>query len=90
MLGNVGIVDGMPRPAGHKLNRAAFDDVLRLAGLTLTGVASIADVPRATMSSLYGGYHGASTTTAHRIAKAAGCHPATLFPSLAAFEAVAS
>lgn len=75
---------GMPRPAGHPLNRAAWDDVLRLTGRSLTQVADLADVPRPTLSSLLGGHHKASVPMAHRIAAAVGCHPETLFPTLAA------
>lgn len=76
----------MPRPAGHKLNRAAWDDVLRLTGRSLTEVAEFADIPRPTISSLVGGHHCASVPMAHRLATAVGCHPATLFPSLAAAD----
>lgn len=72
----------MPRPAGHKLNRAAFDDVLRLTGRSLTEIARLSGVPRATISSLYGGFHRASVPTTHKIARAAECHPQTLFPTL--------
>lgn len=75
------------RPKGHRLNRAAFDDILRLTGLSLTQVAEAADVPRATVSALYGNHNGASIPTAHAIARGAGCHPATLFPTLSAPEA---
>lgn len=73
---------GVPRPTGHELSRAAWEDVLRMSGLSLTQVAERAEIPRATLSSLLGGHHKASVPIAHRIAKAAGCHPATLFPSL--------
>jgi transcriptional regulator with XRE-family HTH domain len=74
----------MGRPAGHRLNRAAWEDLLRIKGLTLTQVAELSDVNRATLSSLLGGHHGASTPAAHRIAAAIGVQPATLFPSLGA------
>lgn len=72
----------MPRPSGYELNRSAWDDVLRLSGLTLTRVAELAEVPRPTLSSLIGGHHKASVPMAHRIAKALGCRPETLFPDL--------
>lgn len=72
----------MARPAGHRLSRTAWDDVLRLAGLSLTRVAELADIPRPTLSSLLGGHHRASVPMAHRIAGAVGVHPETLFPSL--------
>jgi plasmid maintenance system antidote protein VapI len=79
----------MARPAGHALNRAAWDDLLRLTGLSLTQVAERAEVPRPTLSSLLGGHHKASVPMAHRIAAAIGCHPGTLFPTLAAAEVAA-
>jgi plasmid maintenance system antidote protein VapI len=72
----------MARPAGHLLNRAAWDDLLRLKGLSLTEVADKAEVPRSTLSSLLGGHHRASVPMAHRIAAAVDCHPETLFPTL--------
>lgn len=82
---------GMARPAGHRLSRPAFDDVLRLRGLSITEVAELAELPRATVSSLLGGFHKASTPQAHRIALAIGVAPETLFPTLRAdlFAAVA-
>ena len=76
----------MARPAGHLLNRAAWEDVLRLQGLSLTQVADMAEVPRPTLSSLLGGHHKASVPTAHRIAKAVDCNPQTLFPTLSAVQ----
>lgn len=72
----------MPRPAGFALSRTAWDDILRLSGLTLTRVAELADVPRPTLSALLGGHNRASLPTAHKIASALGCHPETLFPGL--------
>lgn len=72
----------MARPAGHKLNRDAWQDILDLKGLNLTGVAEMSNVARATLSSLLGGHHAASVPVAHRIAEAVGCRPATLFPTL--------
>jgi transcriptional regulator with XRE-family HTH domain len=72
----------MARPAGHPLNRAAWEDLLSLKGLSLTQVAELAEVPRATLSGLLGGFHKSSVPMAHRIAAAIGCHPETLFPTL--------
>lgn len=72
----------MPRPAGHNLNAQAWEDVVNSRGYTPTSVAELADVPRATISSLLGGHHAASVPMAHRIALAVGVHPETLFPSL--------
>lgn len=74
----------MARPAGHALNRDAWDDILELAGVSLTQVADMAEIPRPTLSSLLGGHHKASVPMAHRIAKALGCRPGTLFPSMTA------
>lgn len=78
------MVSGMARPAGHKLSPEAWDDVLRLTGLTLTQVAERSGVPRPTISSLLRSTkgHGASVPTAHRIADALGVRPVTLFPTL--------
>jgi plasmid maintenance system antidote protein VapI len=73
------------------MNRAAWDDMLRLTGLSLTQVADLAEIPRPTISGLYGGHHRASVPMAHRIATAIGCNPQTLFPTLAPdVKAVAS
>lgn len=79
----------MPRPTGHKLSRPALDDILRLSGLSLTQLAELADVPRATVSSLYGGHHRASVPTCHKLARAADCDPRTLFPTLSTDTAAA-
>lgn len=75
---------GMARPKGHTLSTEAWDDILRLSGLTLTLVAERADIPRPTLSSLLGGHHAASAPMAHKLAAAVRCNPATLFPSLRA------
>lgn len=72
----------MPRPAGHLLNRDAFQDFLDRTGLSLTEVADRADLPRSTVSALLGGYSRAATPNAHKIATAIGCRPQTLFPTL--------
>lgn len=72
----------MPRPAGHLLNRDAFQDFLDRTGLSLTEVADRADLPRSTVSALLGGYSKAATPNAHKIATAVGCRPQTLFPTL--------
>lgn len=81
----------MARPSGHPLNRAAWEDVLTLKGLSLTQVAELADIPRPTLSALLGGFNKASVPAAHRIAAALGVQVATLFPSIAtAFEVAAS
>lgn len=72
----------MPRPAGHQLNRDAFQDFLDRTGLTITEVADRADLPRSTISALLGGHSKAATPNAHRIALAIGCRPGTLFPTL--------
>lgn len=72
----------MARPSGYPLNRAAWDDVLRLAGLDLPGVAHISDVPQPTLRSLIGGHRKASVPMAYKIASAIGCRAETLFPDL--------
>lgn len=60
----------------------AFEDVLRFNGLSISKVADLADIQRATISGLLGGHARASTPMAHRIADATGAHPETLFPTL--------
>ena len=72
----------MARPQGHEISVEAWEDLLRLSELTLTDVARRADIPRPTLSSLVGGHHRASVPQAYKIAKALGCHPFTLFPTL--------
>lgn len=72
----------MARPSGHRLNRAAWEDILALRGLTLTQVAEMAEVPRPTLSALLGGHNRASVPATHKIAAALGVQPATLFPTL--------
>jgi plasmid maintenance system antidote protein VapI len=72
----------MARPAGFRLSRTAWEDILRLSGLNLTRVAELADIPRPTLSALVGGHNRASIPMAHRIADALGCHANTLFPDL--------
>lgn len=72
----------MPRPAGHLLNRDAFQDFLDRTGLSITEVADRADLPRSTVSALLGGFSKAATPNAHKIAAAVGCRPGTLFPTL--------
>lgn len=72
----------MARPAGHPLNRDAWDDVLRLTCSSLTTIADGADIARSTLSGLVSGRHAASAPVAARIAKAAGVNTGTLFPTL--------
>lgn len=81
----------MARPSGHKLSVRAWEDMLRYSGLSLTQVAERAGIPRATVSSLLGGFHNASVPIAHKLAAAVGCHPETLFPTLqsSSFKAAA-
>lgn len=80
----------MARPAGHKLNRAAFEDMLKIRGLNITELHERTDIPRATISSLLGGHHSASVPTAHRIAAGLDCNPQTLFPTLGGVAAVSA
>lgn len=74
----------MARPTGHRLSPAAWDDLLRLTGISLTQVAERSGIPRPTLSSLLGGHHRASVPMAHKLAEALGCSPQTLFPTLRA------
>jgi transcriptional regulator with XRE-family HTH domain len=72
----------MARPKGHKLSRPAWDDILRISATSLTEVSKRSEVPRPTLSALYGGHNGASMPTIRKIAAALDVQPATLFPSL--------
>jgi transcriptional regulator with XRE-family HTH domain len=72
----------MARPQGHELSPDAWDDILRLTGMSLTQVADRAEIPRPTLSSMLGGHHKASVPVAHKIAAAVGVKPVTLFPTL--------
>lgn len=72
----------MARPKGHELSREAYDDFLRILGLSTPAVSERANVPAATLRSLYGGHHKASVPQAHQIANALGVAPASLFPTL--------
>lgn len=60
----------------------AWEDCVALTGRNQTQIASLANVPRATLAGLIGGHHSASPTVAHKIAAAVGVSPGTLFPSL--------
>lgn len=73
----------MARPKGSPLNADAFDDWLNIhLGETVTSVAERADMTRGALSGLLGGFHCASTPTAHKLAAAMGCKVGTLFPRL--------
>lgn len=72
----------MARPKGYRMSPAAWADITAMRGVTLTEVAELADVQRASLSGLVGGHARASAPMAHRIASALGCSPETLFPTL--------
>jgi plasmid maintenance system antidote protein VapI len=73
----------MAPPAGHYLNRDAWNDWLsKKAGRTLTEVAALADINRATLAGIVGGFQRSSAPMAHKIARAMGCSVGTLFPTL--------
>lgn len=73
----------MARPQGHELSRDAWEDIIRFSGKSLTEIATLSGIPRASLSSLVGGHHRASIPQAHKLSRALGCqHVGTLFPSL--------
>jgi DNA-binding XRE family transcriptional regulator len=72
----------MARPAGHEINRDAWDDVLELTGRTAATIAEAADVNATTLRCIAAGKDRASTELAHKIARGAGVRPRTLFPTL--------
>jgi plasmid maintenance system antidote protein VapI len=80
----------MARPKGHKINQRAWDDILRFSGKSLTQVATGSDIPRPSLSGVVTANQNASVPMAHKIAAAIGCHPETLFPSLADIVAKAA
>lgn len=72
----------MARPSGYKMNRRAWDDVLRLGSIDLPYVSERGDVPPGTLRAITNGHRKASIVLARRISEAANCHPETLFPAL--------
>jgi DNA-binding XRE family transcriptional regulator len=72
----------MSRPRGHRINRPALEAFMLLAGTTQTQLAELAELKRATLTGIIGGYAGASTPIAHKIAAALGCPPAAIFPTM--------
>ena len=64
------------------MSPTAWTDILNLRGVTLTEVAKLADLQRATLSGLTGGHARASVPMAHRVATALGVHVETLFPTM--------
>ena len=76
-------MNDMPRPRGHNLNPDVLDDYMEQSGKTLSQVADDADMPRATLSGLYGLHHAASAPVAHQLAQATGRRVGALFPTLA-------
>lgn len=78
----MGNVSGMARPKGLRLSPSAWNDVLRLKRLTLSEVAELADINRATISGLVGGHARASLPMARQLADALEVDAETLFPTL--------
>ena len=72
----------MPRPRGHRLSQPAFDFALNAAHTTITDLAEISGIPRATISALRGGYHGASQKIIGPMSDALMCPAEVLFPTL--------
>jgi len=72
----------MPRPRGHKLSQPAFDFALNAAHTTITDLAEISGIPRATISALRGGHHGASQKIIGPMSDALMCPAEVLFPTL--------
>lgn len=73
----------MARPKGHTLSRDAFEEwSQKHLGQSLTQIADAADIPRATLSGLLGGFTRASVPMAHKLADAMGVRVGALFPTL--------
>lgn len=83
----------MPRPQGHPLNVAAWDDVLKFRGMSLTRVSERSGIARGTLSYLLASPKPAqergkrpvrpraSDETVVRIAEVLRVDPMTLFPT---------
>lgn len=74
------MIDDMARPRGHYLNPDRLDEYMADKGKSLTDVASAADIPRATLSGLYGQHHAASVVIANQLAVSTGIALGSLFP----------
>lgn len=72
----------MARPKGFRLSAQAFDDALRFSQTSITEASKRSGLPRATVSSLVGGFHRASLPQAEILAGALDVHVETLFPTL--------
>lgn len=72
----------MPRPTGFWINREAWEDVTRLAGLSIPTVAERGDIKATTLRTVVSGNDRASLELAHKIARAIDVRVETLFPSI--------
>lgn len=74
----------MARPRGHYLSRPAWEDITKLAPNlpSITEMAELVDIQRASLSGIIGGHTRASTDKAKRIAAVVGVRVETLFPTL--------
>lgn len=81
---NFGIVSGVARPKGFRLNLDAFEDLLTARHRTRSEVALDADMALSSLSGLTRRVDrtGASLKVALRLAEALTCRPGTLFPEL--------
>lgn len=71
----------MARPKGYRISPKAWDDIV-VAGkkLTVTEVAALTGINRATISGLLGGHARASLSMARTLADGIGVHVESLFP----------
>jgi transcriptional regulator with XRE-family HTH domain len=73
----------MARPKGYRLSTAAWNDVVvNGKKFTVTEVAALTGVNRASLSGLLGGHTRASLTMARNLADGLGVSAETLFPLL--------
>lgn len=75
----------MARPAGHRLNREAWDDIAVPKGITPTTTSEATGINRVTVSQLVNGFNRASLPNVKKIADYVGVHPATLFPTVSRY-----
>lgn len=72
----------MARPKGYRLSASAWRDITKARGLSITEIAEVTDIQRATISGMVGGHARASLPMAQKLADALGCEIGTLFPLL--------
>lgn len=82
----------MARPKGYRLNRPAFQDLIRAKRIDMSEAARMAvdrdgkPMPLTTLSDLVNGNCGASMATVRRLCEGLDCDDETLFPELGRYS----